>query len=125
MLYQLHFWQKQSAAPWRIGAELTRQFYTHPLNPLSYTNAGRTVAALSEMYERFTRHFAKPAFGIDAVEVDGKSVPVLEQIVKRRTFCQLRRFWRADIDDAGVALPKVLLVAPMSGHFATLLRGTV
>jgi len=121
MLYQLMHWQKQATSPLRIGAELTHQLLTHPGNPLAYTNAGRAAAAFAEMFERFTRHFAKPAFGFSHAQVDGKTVAVHEEILERRPFCQLRHFKR----DTKRQDPKVLLVAPMSGHFATLLRGTV
>ena len=121
MFYQLHHWHKQAASPLRIGAELTHQLLTHPGNPLSYTNAGRTAAAFAEMFERFTRHFAKPAFGFGHTQVDGRLVAVTEELLERRSFCQLRHFKR----DTTRQDPKVLLVAPMSGHFATLLRGTV
>ena len=121
MLYQLHAWQKQMAQPLRIASETLHNLYTHPMNPLAYTRAGRALAAQCEMVERMTRHFAKPAFGIASTTIDGREVAVSEEIVERRTFCQLRHFRR----DAARRDPKVLLVAPMSGHFATLLRGTV
>ena len=68
-----------------------------------------------------TRHFAKPAFNLPFTTIDGRQVAVTEEIVERRTFCQLKHFKR----DIARSDPKVLLVAPMSGHFATLLRGTV
>lgn len=121
MLYQLHHWQKQMAWPLRLMSQSLQQIYTHPLNPASYTKAGRAVAAMGEMMERMTRHFAKPAFNLPFTVIDGKEVAVTEQILERRTFCQLRRFKR----EGRKGDPKVLLVAPMSGHFATLLRGTV
>jgi poly(3-hydroxybutyrate) depolymerase len=120
-LYQLHAWQKQMAQPLRIVSETLHNMYTHPMNPLSYTRAGRAMAASLEMLERMTRHFAKPAFNLPFTTIDGEQVEITEEIVEKRTFCQLRHFKRGvERDD-----PKVLLVAPMSGHFATLLRGTV
>ncbi|MGE0151997.1 MAG: polyhydroxyalkanoate depolymerase, partial [Reyranellaceae bacterium] len=121
LLYQLHAWQKQMAQPLRIASETLHHLYTHPLNPLAYTRAGRAMAASAEMFERMTRHFAKPVFNLPTTRIDGREVAVTEEIVERRTFCQLRHFKR----DSGRHDPKVLLVAPMSGHFATLLRGTV
>ncbi len=121
MLYQLHEWQKQMAQPLRVVSESLHHLYTHPMNPMAYTRAGRAIAASAEMFERMTRHFAKPAFNLPTTTIDGRTVRVTEEIIERRTFCQLRHF-RRDTDRRD---PKVLLVAPMSGHFATLLRGTV
>jgi poly(3-hydroxybutyrate) depolymerase len=121
MLYQLHAWQKQMAQPLRIVSETMHNIYTHPMNPVSYTRAGRALAASFEMIERMTRHFVKPAFDLPFTTIDGRQVAVTEEIVERRTFCQLKHFKR----DIARRDPKVLLVAPMSGHFATLLRGTV
>lgn len=121
MLYQMHAWQKQMAQPLRIASETLHNIYTHPMNPFAYTQAGRALAATCEMLERMTRHFAKPAFNLPFTTIDGREIAVTEEVVERRTFCQLRHFKR-DIDRKD---PKVLLVAPMSGHFATLLRGTV
>ena len=121
MLYQMHAWQKQMAQPLRIASETLHNIYTHPMNPFAYTQAGRALAATCEMLERMTRHFAKPAFNLPFTTIDGREIAVTEEVVERRTFCQLRHFKR-DIDRKD---PKVLLVAPMSGHFATLLRNTV
>jgi len=121
MLYQLHAWQMQMAQPLRLAAETLHNIYTHPMNPLAYTQAGRALAATCEMLERTTRHFAKPPFNLPSTRIDGKEVAVVEEILERRAFCQLRHFKR----DTPRQDPKVLLVAPMSGHFATLLRGTV
>jgi poly(3-hydroxybutyrate) depolymerase len=121
LLYQLHAWQKQMAQPLRMASESLQYFYTHPMNPLSYTRAGRALAASAEMMERMTRHFGKPAFNLPSTIIDGREVAVTEEILEKRTFCQLKHFKR----DTTRQDPKVLLVAPMSGHFATLLRGTV
>ena len=77
------------------------------------------------MFERATRRYSKPDFGITRTRVDGQSVAVTEEIVWQTPFCRLLHFKR-DIDPARAAQhPRLLLVAPMSGHFATLLRGTV
>ena len=121
MLYQLHQWQKQMSWPLRLISQGMQSYYTHPLNPVSYTKGGRALAATGEMMERMTRHFAKPSFDLPFTVIDGREVAITEQILERRTFCQLRRFKR----EGRSGDPKVLLVAPMSGHFATLLRGTV
>lgn len=107
--------------PARMTAELMRTTYQHPLNPLSYTQGGRTLAAGAEVFERVTRRFGKPVFDLPTTEIDGKTVAIEEQIVLEKPFANLIHFRRKiDRND-----PKVLLVAPMSGHYATLLRGTV
>jgi poly(3-hydroxybutyrate) depolymerase len=98
--------------------------YTNPLNPFAHTPFGRTVAASAELFERTTRRYAKPEFGLDSTVVGGKTVAVTEKIVWSRPFCRLIHFERA-LPAAPVADPKLLMVAPMSGHYATLLRGTV
>ena len=79
------------------------------------------MAAGAEIMARLTRSYGKPAFDLPTTEVDGKTVAVNEEILLRKPFCQLLHFHR----DTTRRDPKVLLVAPMSGHYATLLRGTV
>jgi poly(3-hydroxybutyrate) depolymerase len=79
------------------------------------------MAASAELFERTTRHFGKPSFGLKSTRIFRESVKVEEEIVLTKPFCNLLHFKRhTDAED-----PKVLLVAPMSGHHATLLRGTV
>ncbi|KZM51358.1 esterase [Labrenzia sp. OB1] len=110
-------------APFRAMADMTRLYFQNPLNPLSHTEYGRSVAAGCEVMERTTRRYGKPAFGIKETPVSGVRVPVHENTVWSRPFCDLIHFER------GVTTrrndPKILIVAPMSGHYATLLRGTV
>jgi poly(3-hydroxybutyrate) depolymerase len=98
-----------------------RAFYTHPSNPLAHTHMGRALAASAEMFERSTRRFGKPEFRINSTTIAGKAVPVTEKILVEKPFCNLLHFERQTKRKD----PKVLIVAPMSGHFATLLRGTV
>jgi poly(3-hydroxybutyrate) depolymerase len=105
-------------------ADATRLFYKNPLNPLSRTALGRSVAAAAEVFERTTRRYAKPEFGIGETVVDGRAVPVTERTVWSRPFCRLLHFER-ELPAGRAPDEKVLLVAPMSGHYATLLRGTV
>jgi poly(3-hydroxybutyrate) depolymerase len=101
-----------------------RLFYSNPMNPISHTQFGRTVAASAEMFERTTRRYGKPAFGIDKTVIDFKPVAVVEQVTWSKPFCNLIHFVR-DLPSRRRADPKLLIVAPMSGHYATLLRGTV
>lgn len=107
--------------PARLLAAVTQRFYSEPLNPLAATPFGRTTAASAELFERATRRYAKPAFGISATIVDGATVSVSEETVWQRPFCRLLHFRK----ETTAPQPRVLVVAPMSGHFATLLRGTV
>ncbi|MDR2158010.1 MAG: polyhydroxyalkanoate depolymerase [Holosporaceae bacterium] len=82
---------------------------------------GRFVEGLSDMYERSTRYVQKPEFNIDQVNVDGEDVNVYQTTVLKKPFCNLVRFTKENQQHE----PKVLIIAPVSGHFATLLRDTV
>lgn len=121
MLYQLYDLQRAVWAPARLMAEATQTAFQNPFVPASYTRFGRAVAATAELFERTTRRFGKPSFGLPDTTVDGRRVAVTEETVLRKPFCSLLHFRRAAQRDD----PKVLVVAPMSGHYATLLRGTV
>ena len=121
MLYHLYDWQHAMVAPSRVFAETLQHLFSHPLLPISYTKLGRAIAAGSEIYERSTRRYKKPEFGLSHTTIDGETVPVDLETVATKPFCNLLHFRReTERND-----PKVLLVAPLSGHYATLLRGTV
>ena len=94
------------------------------MNPLAHTAFGRSVAASAELFERTTRRYGKPEFGIDHTSVRGMTVPVAERVVWERPFCRLLHFEKAFVP-GNRPQPKLLMVAPISGHYATLLRGTV
>jgi poly(3-hydroxybutyrate) depolymerase len=111
-------------APARAMADASRLFYTNPANPLAHTPMGRTMAASAQMFERATRRYGKPAFDLPHTTVDGREVAVVERVIWSKPFCNLLHFDRA-LNPSLPAQPKVLIVAPMSGHYATLLRGTV
>ncbi|HYM31379.1 MAG TPA: polyhydroxyalkanoate depolymerase [Candidatus Cybelea sp.] len=121
MLYHLHELQQAAIMPIRLAAEAGHHVLSSPFNPFAYTHAGRAAAAACHVFEHSTRPYGKPAFGLETTMIDGHPVEVAEEIVSRKTFCQLKHF-RRDVarDD-----PRLLIVAPLSGHFATLLRGTV
>lgn len=121
MLYTLYEMQHAAFHPVRFAADQGQQFFRQPLNPLSHTPLGKFMAASCDMVEQLTRRYGKPKFGFTHTTIDGNEVEVEEQIVARKTFGQLKRFKRKSLRQD----PKVLVVAPMSGHFATLLRGTV
>lgn len=129
MLYSLHELAYHSATPFRFGAQLARQFWTSPFNPASDTAVGRTAFASAELFESVTRRYGKPAWGLETISIDDKPVRTTEQVIWSSPWCRLVRFARhlGDLKRAGkpTAAPAVLIVAPLSGHYATLLRGTV
>ncbi|KTQ88166.1 esterase [Aureimonas ureilytica] len=105
-------------------ADATRTFYQNPMNPLAGTEMGRTVAAMAELFERTTRVYSKPEWHIHDTLVGGLRVPVVDRTVMTKPFARLVHFERA-LPKERPANPRFLIVAPMSGHYATLLRGTV
>ncbi|HEX9447540.1 MAG TPA: polyhydroxyalkanoate depolymerase [Dongiaceae bacterium] len=126
MLYQAIDAQLMSLAPARMAARYWQHVLTHPMMPASYTTAGRATAAICEMFDRSTKRHRKPRFNLTHTTVAGTEVQVADRVVLEKPFCNLLHFHR---ELTGVAQPgrspKVLVVAPMSGHYATLLRGTV
>jgi poly(3-hydroxybutyrate) depolymerase len=122
-----HFFEMTHAVmrPARAMAESYRTLLDNPLNPFGQTAAGRSAAAAFEVFERTTRRYDKPVFGLSETTVDGQSAAVTEAVVWQRDFCKMIHFQRAISPAVAAKQPKVLLVAPMSGHYATLLRGTV
>jgi poly(3-hydroxybutyrate) depolymerase len=117
--YELQRSWLSSAGAWAsLGAEMV----THPANPLAMLGIAPTVASAFEVFAHAAAPRGKPAFGIETVWVDGREHAVAEAIVRHKPFGNLLRFSHAGLPDDA---PKLLIVAPMSGHFATLLRGTV
>jgi poly(3-hydroxybutyrate) depolymerase len=131
MLYHLYELQRASLAPMRMLAHGALNLIDGPFNPLRDTAIGRIAVAGLDTFEHSTRAFGKPEFGHDATVVNGREVRVEQRVVEHRTWCDLvhfRRFHERPYPEHGPDEsfgPKVLMVAPMSGHFATLLRGTV
>tara|TARA_R110002072_G_scaffold123089_6_gene258257 strand:+ start:1085 stop:2347 length:1263 start_codon:yes stop_codon:yes gene_type:complete len=129
MLYSVYELNRLAMTPWRAAANATRKMMQAPWNPMGDTYAGRTMAAAAELFETVTRRYVKPEWNLEPVEINGHDVPVTETVVWSQPWCNMLHFVRdADaLKAAGVkkAQPKVLFVAPMSGHYATLLRGTV
>ncbi|HYD29302.1 MAG TPA: polyhydroxyalkanoate depolymerase [Azospirillaceae bacterium] len=121
MLYQLYDLRQAALTPLRLAAQATQTAFQNPFMPASYTRMGRRIAAGAELVERTTRRYGKPAFGLDTTSIDGRTVAVQERASLVKPFCTLLHFQR----DTERRDPKILLVAPLSGHFATLLRGTV
>jgi poly(3-hydroxybutyrate) depolymerase len=124
MLYYLYELNHAAVAPWRAAANFGRFFWKNPGNPLSGTYIGRSVAASLDVFERVTRRYGKPEFGITATRINGKDYRVIEEVAWEQPFCRLLHF-RIDAGQSLAKREKLLIVAPMSGHYATLLRGTV
>ena len=111
--------------PSRALADATRLFFKNPANPLAHTSYGKSMAAAAELFERSTRRYQKPEWRISETIVGAEHVPVNIRTVWQRPFCNLLHFERAFARAPRRPQPKLLIVAPMSGHYATLLRGTV
>jgi poly(3-hydroxybutyrate) depolymerase len=122
LLYDTYEWQRSwlnRASDWAaIGAQLL----TNPALPLGYFGMGPAVASALQVFSSFYQEHGKPEFAIDSVKVGGRPRAVHESIVLQKPFCALRHFKREGLPKDA---PKLLIVAPMSGHHATLLRGTV
>ena len=121
MLYSSYEMQRSLLAGASVFANMGANFLTNPLNPMSYLGGGPVLASALDVFAHAASPRGKPAFGIESVEVDGKTVAVKEEIALRKSFGQLKHFVKEGVSDQ----PRLLIVAPMSGHFATLLRGTV
>lgn len=125
MLYHLYELNQAALTPARATADAYRLLFRNPLNPASYTPLGRTASAALELFERTTRRYRKPAWGIDTTEVDGREVAVRERVLVKKPFCHLIHFERDLPERRRRKDAKLLIVAPLAGHFPTLLRGTV
>ncbi|MDH4189078.1 MAG: polyhydroxyalkanoate depolymerase, partial [Betaproteobacteria bacterium] len=123
MLYSLFEAQHAALSPLRIAAEMSRNWFGHPFSPLAYLPTSRRLAASSDLFLRVTQRYGKPAWGIHDTVVDGRKLPVEIELALDTPFCKLLHFRRELA--APRRDPKVLLVAPLSGHHATLLRDTV
>ncbi len=129
MLYALSEYAYHVGSPFRIAARSMRDFWSSPYNPVSDTPLGRTLYAGGDLYANVTRRYGKPEWGIDKTEVNGHAVAVTLETVWQSPWVKLLHFSRraSDLRRAGHRTidPAVLIVAPLSGHYATLLRGTV
>ncbi len=125
MLYHWYELGHAAVKPARVAADSCRMFFNNPFNPLTHTTVGRSAAAACEVFERTTRRYDKPEFDLPTTKVDGREVAVTEDVVWQRPFCRLVHFARDVSPERAAKDPRIMLVAPMSGHFATLLRGTV
>jgi len=127
MLYQLYEMNYAVIAPLRAAVNMNRFLLNPAHNPFAELYPFKVASAALEVFDRITRNYEKPSFGIDRIELAGRSVAVNETIAHSLPFCDLLHFDR-EIDPIASRArrdPCVLVVAPLSGHYATLLRGTV
>ena len=122
MLYHAYEMHRTLLAGASNMAAISARMLSNPALPLGYFGMGPMLASALEVFAHVYEQRGKPAFGIDAVEVNGKKRRVRENVVYEKPFGSLRHFRRAGLPKNA---PKLLIVAPMSGHYATLLRGTV
>jgi poly(3-hydroxybutyrate) depolymerase len=121
MLYDAYEMQRSLLAGASTLANIGAGWMQNPANPMSYSQMGPIVASALDVFAHASASRGKPEFGIDSTIVGGRTVAIDEQVVLRKPFGQLKRFRRKGVEGG----PKLLVVAPMSGHYATLLRGTV
>jgi poly(3-hydroxybutyrate) depolymerase len=129
MLYQIYETQRSMMEPFADFAQAASKLYSNPLSPFGHNPFAQRVSASYDLMYRLWKDYEKPQFGIQTVNVDGTDVVIHEVIAVDKPFCELRRFKRYT-DDPQVltklkSQPAVLIVAPLSGHYATLLRDTV
>ncbi|MBC8023786.1 MAG: polyhydroxyalkanoate depolymerase [Burkholderiales bacterium] len=121
MLYQIYDWQRSAMEPWRVFARAANEIYGHPDSPLSYLPGSRNVAAAFDLMTRLTQFYERPAFGIAKVRSGEVEYAVKEVFDIEKPFCRLLHFKKV----GAPAQPRVLVFAPLSGHFSTLCRDTV
>lgn len=124
-MYWMYEMAQASLNPARAMSDATRMLFQNPLNPLSQTEFGKSVAASCELFERTTRRYGKPEWGFKDTEVNGVRTPIEIRSIWEKPFCRLLYFDRKHPRPLRAPQPRVFIVAPMSGHYATLLRGTV
>lgn len=120
--YQLYEMAHLALTPARAFSDAIRLVLKNPWNPWTHTHVGKNLAASAEIFERVTRRYGKPAFGFTNVTTSSGTYEVREAVVWERPFCRLLNF---QLEDGPPRREKLLIVAPMSGHYATLLRGTL
>jgi poly(3-hydroxybutyrate) depolymerase len=129
MLYQIYDTQRSLIEPFADLAQTASKIFSNPLMPFSHLPMAQRISAAYDLIYRLGKDYEKPEFGIRSVDVDGVEVAIHERIEINKPFCELRRFKRFSDDVATLdklkGQPAVLVVAPLSGHYATLLRDTV
>ena len=129
MLYQIYETQRSLMEPFADLAASAAKVYSNPLSLFGQNPFAQRISAGYDLMHRLGKDYEKPEFGLSTVDVDGVAVAIHERIEITKPFCELRRFKRFSDDTATLAKlkgqPAVLIVAPLSGHYATLLRDTV
>src|ERR1700741_64892 len=123
-LYWMYEMAQASLNTARAVTDATKILFQNPLNPWTHTEFGKSIAAACEFFERTTRRYGKPEWGLDENTVNGVRGPVEFPPVGEKPFCRLLHFDRKLTRPLATPSPRVLIVAPLSGHYATLLRGT-
>jgi poly(3-hydroxybutyrate) depolymerase len=129
MLYQLHEWQRAFLGPLSYFAQANARMLNDNNSPLGKLSGAQRIAAGYELMHRLGKEYEKPEFGIASAMAHDHEIAVIERVALDKPFCQLKRFKRFSDDPATIEKmkhdPIVLVVAPLSGHHATLLRDTV
>jgi poly(3-hydroxybutyrate) depolymerase len=129
MLYQLYETQRSLMEPFSDLAQAAAKVYSNPLSLAGQNPFAQRISATYDLMHRLGKDYERPEFGIRSINEDGVEVAILERIEISKPFCDLRRFKRLTDDAATFAKikdePAVLIVAPLSGHYSTLLRDTV
>src|ERR1700727_2924077 len=124
-MYWMYELGHASLNPARAVTDATKILFQNPLNPWSHTRFGKSIAAGCELFEGTTRRYGKPEWGLNDTEVNGVRTPIEIRSIWEKPSCRLLYFDRKLTRPSRAPQPRVLIVAPMSGHYATLLRGTV
>jgi poly(3-hydroxybutyrate) depolymerase len=129
MLYQIYETQRSFMEPFADFAQAASKLYSNPLSPFGQNPLAQRVSASYDLMYRLWKDYEKPEFNINTVNVDGVDIAIHERVEVDKAFCELRRFKRFTDDPATLTRlkgqPAVLIVAPLSGHYSTLLRDTV
>ena len=126
MLYHLHELQRRFLNPLSVWAQATSELFSSPYSPLAYSPMSRRLSAGYDLLHRIGKQYEKPEFGLKTTRIGDAEVPVVEEVTIEKPFCRLLHFKRlVPTKLKRPADPRVLLVAPLSGHHATLLRDTV
>jgi poly(3-hydroxybutyrate) depolymerase len=129
MLYQIYESQRSLMEPFAEFAQAAAKLFSNPISPLSQSNLAHRISATYDLIYRLGKDYLKPSFNIHAIDLDGVEIAIHERVEINKPFCDLVRFKRYTSDIPTLqslkGQPVVLLVAPLSGHYATLLRDTV
>ena len=129
MLYQIYETQRSLMEPFAEFAQAAAKLFSNPISPLSQSGLAHRVSATYDLIYRLGKDYLKPAFHLHTLDIQGVEIAIHERVEIDKPFCDLIRFKRYTSDIPTLqslkGQPVVLLVAPLSGHYATLLRDTV